>query len=81
MPRSPAAQFILEMRWFDRQRETWMDWEIVSPADLCAKYGTTPAEWKKSCKLWIEIGGLYEYRISKRTDVIEWELSYLAQGG
>lgn len=47
----------------------------ITGYQLESKYGSTPEEWKESCKNWIEIGGLYEYRIGKRTDVVEWSMS------
>lgn len=64
--------YILQQRWHDRQWNAWTDWEEVDET-----YGTTLEEWKKSCQAWIDVGGTYEYRIVKRTDVLEWELSYL----
>lgn len=75
MPTAEVTQFILEMRWFDTSAERWTAWEIVSEAELRAKYGANPQEWKRSCEAWIGMGGKYEYRISKCTTV--WELSYL----
>ena len=70
--------YILQQRWHDRQTDKWTDWDDADKNyDLYRKYGTTPVEWKKSCQAWIDVGGTYEYRIVKRTDVLEWELSYL----
>lgn len=64
---------ILQQRWHDRQWNAWTDWGDVDEES----YGTTLEEWKKSCQNWLNVGGTYEYRIVKRTDVLEWELSYL----
>lgn len=64
--------YILQQRWNDRQWNSWTDWEEVDES-----YGTTLEEMKKSSQAWIDLGGTYEYRIIKRTDVLEWELSFL----
>ena len=67
----------LQMRWYDKQWGKWTEWKEVEGFKLREKYGTTPEEWKASCKMWIEVGGHYEYRIGTRTDVLDWEISYL----
>ena len=71
-----CSRSFLEMRWYDKQWDKWTEWEEVEGFKLREKYGTTPEEWKASCKMWIEVGGHYEYRIGTRTDVVEWEISY-----
>jgi len=76
LPRTPCSRSFLEMRWYDKQWDKWTEWEEVEGFKLREKYGTTPEEWKASCKAWIEVGGHYEYRIGTRTDVVEWEISY-----
>lgn len=69
--------YILQQRWYDSQWKTWTDWKELDAWTIDRKYGVTPEAWKKSCQAWIDVGGTYEYRIVKRTDVLEWELSYL----
>jgi hypothetical protein len=76
LPRTTCSRSFLEMRWYDKQWDKWTEWEEVEGFKLREKYGTTPEEWKASCKIWIEVGGHYEYRIGTRTDVVEWEISY-----
>jgi hypothetical protein len=71
-----CSRSFLEMRWYDKQWDKWTEWEEVKGFKLREKYGTTPEEWKASCKIWIEVGGRYEYRIGTRTDVVDWKISY-----
>lgn len=67
----------LMFRWYDDQRKEWTDWEEITGRMLTEKYGHTPEDWKVACQSWI-VGGLYEYRIGTRIDVVEWEMSYFA---
>lgn len=78
-PKVSVSRPYLEKRWYDSQWKKWTDWEEIEGRQLRDKYGTTPEEWKESCKSWIEIGGTYEYRIGVRTDEVVWEMSYLTQ--
>lgn len=64
------------MRHHDTRSDKWSQWEEPSQIDLRSKYGTTPDEWKDTCKRWIEMGGTYEFKIMRRTDVVEWSLRY-----
>jgi len=68
--------YILFRRWYDSQWKKWDEWDEVTGDFLIQKYGETPEQWKESCKAWIDCGGLYEYKIAKRVDTVEWEMSY-----
>ena len=68
--------YVLLQRYHDRYSDTWSPWEEVTGYDLRAKHGTTPEEWMCACKMWIEVGGRYEYRIAERTDVDIWGISF-----
>lgn len=67
---------VLLMRHHDTRSNKWTPWSEPSHTDLLSKFGTTPDEWKDTCKRWIEIGGTYEFKIVRRTDVVEWKVHY-----
>lgn len=75
-PEDANCSYVLLQRWYDRQWDKWEEWEEVTGDHLIRKYGETPEQWKESCKGWIECGGHYEYKIAKRVDTVEWEISY-----
>lgn len=68
--------YVLLRRWYDRQWDKWDEWAEVTGEHLMQKYGETPEQWRESCKRWIDCGGLYEYKIAKRVDTVEWEISF-----
>ncbi len=67
---------ILQVRFHDKYREEWDDWEDITDRGLRIKYGETEGDWKKSCKEWIDMGGRYEYRIIRRVDTIDWSICF-----
>lgn len=64
---------VLMYRWYDRQLGKWTEWEDIQEPKLSTKYGKTPTDWKRSCKTWLSVGGLYQYKIVQRTDETIWE--------
>lgn len=74
---APSICNFLMFRWYDSQKKEWTEWEEITGRMLIEKYGRTPEDWKVACQSWIEIGGLYEYRIGTRIDMVNWEFSYI----
>jgi hypothetical protein len=75
-PAAAGSRPVLMMRHHDTRNDKWSQWKEPSQTDLRSKYGTTPDEWKDTCKRWIEIGGTYEFKILRRTDAVEWSIHY-----
>lgn len=71
-----SQRLVLQQRLHDSQRDTWTPWEEISLPKLLTYYGQTPEEWKTACRDWIGMGGRYEYRIVRRSEVQEWGLSF-----
>ena len=69
-------QYVLQIRYHDRQWDKWWPWEELSEQKLREKYGETVEEWKTSCEDWIAMGGRYEYRIVLRRDTLVWETCF-----
>lgn len=69
-------RWVLLMRHHDTRNDNWSAWEEPNKADLNAKYGTNPEQWRDTCSRWIEMGGTYEFKIVRRTDEVEWSLHY-----
>lgn len=75
-PAYSSTYYVLMMRHYDSQSNKWSPWEEPNDYELCYKYGTTPKEWKIACESWIEMGGKYQFKIVRRTDVVEWSICY-----
>ena len=68
------SYFILQRQYRERQCEIWSDWQDVDEYNLQRCFGKTVKDWKRNCKSWIDMGGLYRFRIIKRTDNCVWEI-------
>jgi hypothetical protein len=73
------GSWVLQERNHDRYREEWSEWQDVEGRKLREKFGETPDEWKRACKMWIEVGGRYEFRIFKRIDTEEWSMCFSSE--
>ena len=73
------GSWVLQERNHDRYTQEWGEWEDVEGRKLREKFGETPDEWKRACKMWIEVGGRYEFRIFKRVDAEEWSMCFSSE--
>lgn len=71
--------WVLQERNHDRYTKEWSEWEDVVGRKLREKFGDTPEDWKRACKMWIEVGGRYEFRIFKRVDTEDWSMCFSSE--
>lgn len=75
-PEEPNSRLLLFMRYFDSSSNEWSPWAEPDEDKLHSRFGSTPEQWKINCEGWILMGGKYEFKIVRRTDVTEWVTSY-----
>ena len=71
--------WVLQERNHDRYTKEWSEWEDVVGRKLRDKFGANPEEWKEACKMWIDVGGRYEFRIFKRVDTEDWSIRFSSE--
>ena len=71
--------WVLQERNHDRYTKEWSEWEDVGGRKLRDKFGANPEEWKEACKMWIDVGGRYEFRIFKRVDTEDWSIRFSSE--